>query len=62
VELYDLARDPGETENVAAAHPGRVAELGRLIGQVTTTGMRVHPGGKESDELIRALRSLGYVQ
>jgi arylsulfatase len=31
VELYDLAADPGETANVAAAHPGVVADLTALL-------------------------------
>ncbi|MBL9157067.1 MAG: sulfatase [Verrucomicrobiales bacterium] len=29
--LYDLAKDPGETTNLASAEPGRVAELDDLI-------------------------------
>ncbi|HYN21121.1 MAG TPA: sulfatase, partial [Thermoanaerobaculia bacterium] len=32
-ELYDLAQDPGETRNLAAGQPDRVAELARLIRQ-----------------------------
>jgi uncharacterized sulfatase len=31
VELYDLRRDPFETNNLAQAHPERVAELRRLL-------------------------------
>lgn len=30
-QLYDLASDPGETTNVAAQHPERVAEMGRRL-------------------------------
>lgn len=29
--LFDLTNDPGETTNLAAAHPGRVAELRRML-------------------------------
>lgn len=32
-ELYDLSTDPGESRNVAADHPARVAELAALIKQ-----------------------------
>ncbi|MFJ8045702.1 sulfatase-like hydrolase/transferase [Kitasatospora sp. NPDC096147] len=31
VELYDLATDPGETRNVASAHPAKAAELVALM-------------------------------
>lgn len=31
VELYDLAADPGETRDLAASAPERVAELTRLL-------------------------------
>ncbi|WP_394813231.1 sulfatase-like hydrolase/transferase [Streptomyces johnsoniae] len=31
LELYDLAADPGETTDLAAAHPARVAELTALL-------------------------------
>jgi arylsulfatase A len=33
VRLYDLSRDPGETNNVAAAHPDVVARLEQLMRQ-----------------------------
>jgi arylsulfatase A-like enzyme len=34
VELYDLAQDPSEKNNVAAAHPDKVAELQKRIGEL----------------------------
>jgi arylsulfatase A len=33
IELYDVAKDPTETNNVAALHPGVVARLDRLMKQ-----------------------------
>jgi arylsulfatase A-like enzyme len=39
-ELYDLASDPGESADVAAANPERVAELERLLdGWLADTGV-----------------------
>ena len=49
-ELYDLARDPGETANLASTHP---QEVRRQRGTV-------HEEGADSDA-ERALRALGYV-
>ena len=31
-ELYDLARDPGETSNLASTHPDKAAEMKKLLG------------------------------
>jgi arylsulfatase A-like enzyme len=40
-ELYDLAADPGETKNVAAANPDKVKEMLALLGQARKqTGTR----------------------
>jgi hypothetical protein len=33
-QLYDLARDPGETRNLCAEQPERVAELRRRLAEV----------------------------
>ena len=33
-QLYDLAQDPGETNNVAAQHPEKVRELEALLRQI----------------------------
>ncbi|NBW87379.1 MAG: arylsulfatase, partial [Planctomycetia bacterium] len=38
VELYDLRRDVGQRENVAAAHPDTVAELQSLLKSVRSRG------------------------
>ncbi len=60
-ELYDLSRDPGEKENLAAKEPAKVAELSRLLDR-RFAGLknRVHDQ-KVPDELKKELNSLGYV-
>ena len=60
-ELYDLARDPGETVNLAASQPARVAELSKLIRQ-RFAGVKNRTHQQEmSDELKKKLNELGYV-
>lgn len=60
-ELYDLSRDPGETVNLAASQPARVAELARLIRQ-RFSGLRSRTHVQEmSEELKKKLKELGYV-
>ena len=47
-QLYNLAADPGETRNVAAAHPDKVKAMAALLEQIKRTG-RSRPeqqGGK----------------
>jgi arylsulfatase A-like enzyme len=60
-ELYDLSRDPGETVNLAAKEPAKVAELARLLDR-RFAGLRnrVHDQ-KVPDALKKELNSLGYV-
>jgi arylsulfatase A-like enzyme len=36
MELYDLGRDPGETNNVAVKHPDIVGRMGRIMEQART--------------------------
>ena len=61
-ELYHLAVDPGEEENLARDEGGRVEILRGLLGEwdrLTERGV----GGEEdlNDADIEALRSLGYI-
>lgn len=61
VELYDLASDPGETKNLAAAQAAKVAELTRLLDQ-RFSGLR-RRGNPQAvpEELRKELEALGYV-
>ena len=65
-ELFDLAADPGERENVSASNAGVVAELHRKLDDALER--RASPAASESservvvpEEQLDALRSLGYV-
>ncbi|NNE43517.1 MAG: hypothetical protein HKN12_04870, partial [Gemmatimonadetes bacterium] len=61
--LFDLSTDPGEFQDVASAHPERVAAMRPYLEAVAA---RERP--EESDnvplteEQIEALRGLGYVE
>jgi tetratricopeptide (TPR) repeat protein len=60
-ELYDLARDPRELQNLAAAEPARSRDLGEALGRLV---VELQAGTAEAapldDEARRALESLGY--
>jgi arylsulfatase A-like enzyme len=64
VELFDLERDPRETEDLAPRRPDVVASLAReLEGRLAALGPRVlAPVVSVDAELRRKLRALGYVQ
>ncbi len=59
-ELYDLARDPGESDNRAAASPD---EASRLLGILDARRRTAAPDAARSEdpEAAEALRALGYV-
>ena len=46
-ELYDLSADPGETKNLAPAHPDRAARLADLVttAHIDTPDFPLTPGG-----------------
>jgi len=49
LQLYDLASDPKETENLQAKHPGKVAELAGDLAKAFRDG-RTTPGPRQSNE------------
>ncbi|HUR20491.1 MAG TPA: hypothetical protein VMZ90_06770, partial [Vicinamibacterales bacterium] len=61
VELYDLARDPLETTNLAEREPARVAALARLIRQRFANLPRRSTGQDVPEDLKKELKALGYV-
>ena len=66
VELYDLAKDPYETVNLAPQSPDRVKRFRDLVGgwKQRQTGRISEPDRdvKFSEEQMEKLKSLGYVQ
>lgn len=62
--LYDVSRDPGEDDDVAAAHPDVVERLKEALSVSDVKGGAMWPApgsaSVSADELSR-LRSLGYV-
>ncbi len=61
-ELYDLAADPDELEDLAEAQPGVLERLRSILDArlSAATGVRVHEVALTEDELSH-LRALGYV-
>ncbi len=59
-ELYDLADDPREERNLAAAEPGRLAELRAVLAPLRALDPGAAPS-PESAETRRRLESLGYL-
>jgi arylsulfatase A-like enzyme len=65
LELYDLQRDPGETQNLAAERPEVVAPLRKRLWDWMEDGgeAEVAPAAVPIDEgTERQLRSLGYIE
>lgn len=54
VQLYDLAADPGETRNVQAQQPEKVAQLTRLLEQFVQEG-RSTPGRPQKNDAAISL-------
>jgi arylsulfatase A-like enzyme/Flp pilus assembly protein TadD len=63
-ELYDLERDPRETQDLAASDPGRVETLERALNaMLAAVGGAGKPKGPEAvdSETAERLQALGYV-
>jgi arylsulfatase A-like enzyme len=63
-ELYDLAADPGETRDLAAAEPAIAAGLAEVLAawrEIVTLPDSLGIESELSDSDIEKLRSLGYV-
>jgi arylsulfatase A-like enzyme/Flp pilus assembly protein TadD len=63
-ELYDLARDPGETQNVIAQHPAEYRELDRQLMAIARTAdgkpERIETATVDQ-RTMEQLKSLGYL-
>jgi tetratricopeptide (TPR) repeat protein len=63
-ELYDLQEDPGEQTNLVEAHPHRARILKDRLAQILEQTVRQgddHEDAPLDEELLKNLRSLGYV-
>jgi choline-sulfatase len=60
-ELYDLARDPGETTNLASQEPGRAEELRRALDAASGGGPGRMSERRMDAEAAAKLAALGYV-
>jgi arylsulfatase A len=59
VQLYNLAADPGETNNLHATHPEVVARLTGLLEKYVAAG-RSTPGAKQSNDVpVKITKSAG---
>jgi choline-sulfatase len=60
-ELYDLARDPGETDNRIAADPATASRLRAELDKLTAGAEAASSVGPVDAEAAEKLRALGYL-
>ena len=60
-ELYDLARDPGETRNLVATRPEDLGSLRALLGRYRGEDRGTARRQEEDPAVLEKLRALGYV-
>ncbi len=61
-ELYDLAADPGERNDLSGAHRERLEEMRSRLSRLRTFRTRVRtPTSELGDEDVEAMRGLGYI-
>jgi arylsulfatase A-like enzyme len=60
--LFDLAADPGETQDLLQARPELAASLGRMLEQQAGSRGRDSHEASVPPEMHEALRALGYVE
>ncbi|MBM4022049.1 MAG: hypothetical protein FJ284_07395 [Planctomycetes bacterium] len=53
MHLYDLATDPGETRNLAAEQPRRVADMTAAYGALVTAGRSTPGPAAKNDVAVR---------
>jgi choline-sulfatase len=58
-ELYDIARDPGETQNLVAAQPAVAADLARQVDAISPAILPASSASSDPDARAR-LQALGY--
>lgn len=63
LELYDLAADPQERENLAAARPALAKELAEQLGRSLEEMQNTNPTQEYdlSEQVLKNLRDLGYM-
>ena len=61
VELFDVASDPGELRDLAAAEPARTARLGRELADLLARSAPPADTGAPDRRTAEMLRSLGYL-